>query len=200
MTYAVEGRGVEVGVDVVGTSDGVGSEEGDDLEGCEASGIVEPLQDLSNVVLGLRDETVNGGGSRVGATGTELKLGSTLSDEQSRQNHNIDHLKEAVSTYRAVAYSDSASELDEVTSRDLRELRQEGDQVVDRVGDAEVREERGLDGREDEHRAVGSSTTARQNYGQRQAHRSKYHHYSKKYSRRGALAARDGDGIICAWG
>ena len=140
VTYAVEGRSVEVGVDVVGTSDGVGSEEGDDLEGREASGIVEPLQDLSNVVLRLRDQTVNGGGSRVGTTGTELELRSTLSDEQSRQNHNTDALKEAVSTYRAVAYSDRASELDEVTSRDLGELREEGDQVVDRVGDAEVRE------------------------------------------------------------
>ena len=201
-THAVEGGGIEGGVDVVGTGNGVGSEEGDDLEGRESSGIVEPLQDLSNVVLGLRDQTVNGGGSRVGATGTELELRSTLSDEQSRQNHNADAIKEAVGTYRAVAYSDRTSELYEVTSRDLRELRQEGDQVVDRVGDTEVREERGLDGREDEHRAVSSSTTARQNYGQRQAHRSKHHHHSfiRRYSRRGALAARDGDGIICAWG
>ena len=160
MTYAVERRGIEVGVDVVGTSDGVGSEEGDDLEGCEASGIVEPLQDLSDVVLRLRDQTVNGGGSRVGATGTELELRSTLSDEQSCQNHDADALKEAVRTYRAVADSDRASELDEVTRRDLRELREEGDQVVDRVGDTEVREECGLDGGEDEHRSVSSSTTA----------------------------------------
>ena len=82
-THAVERCGIEGGVDVVGTSDGVGSEEGDDLEGREASGIVEPLQDLSDVVLRLRDQTVNGGGSRVGATGTELELRSTLSDEAS---------------------------------------------------------------------------------------------------------------------
>ena len=67
----------------VSAGDVVGSEEGDDLEGREASGIVEPLQDLSNVVLGLRDQTVNGGGSRVGATGTELELRSTLSDKSS---------------------------------------------------------------------------------------------------------------------
>ena len=82
-THAVERCGIQGRVDVVGTSDGVGSEEGDDLEGREASGIVEPLQDLSDVVLRLRDETVNGGGRRVGAAGTELKLRSTLSDKSS---------------------------------------------------------------------------------------------------------------------
>ena len=66
---------------MVRTRNGVRSKERDDLEGREASGIVETLQDLSNVVLGLRNETVNGGGSRVGAAGTELELRSTLLDE-----------------------------------------------------------------------------------------------------------------------
>ena len=62
-------------------------------------------------------------------------------------------------TDRAVGDSDSTGKLDEVTSRDLGELGEEGDEVVDRVGDAEVCEECGLDGGEDEHRSVSSSTT-----------------------------------------
>ena len=63
-------------------------------------------------------------------------------------------------TDRAVGDSDSTGKLDEVTSRDLGELGEEGDEVVDRVGDTEVCEECGLDGGEDEHRTVSSSATA----------------------------------------
>ena len=77
-THAVEGGGIESGVNVVCTSDGVGSEEGDDLEGREASCIVEAGQNVGNAVLGLRDETINSGGGRVGTTGKELELRRTL--------------------------------------------------------------------------------------------------------------------------
>ena len=79
VTYAVEGRGVEVGVDVVGTSDGVGSEEGDNLEGRESSGVIETLKDVGDAVLGLGDQTVDSRSGRVGATSKELETGCTLS-------------------------------------------------------------------------------------------------------------------------
>ena len=62
-------------------------------------------------------------------------------------------------TYGTVAERDSTCELDEVAGADVRELREEGDQVVDTVADAVVRVEGWLDSGEDEHRAVGSSTT-----------------------------------------
>ena len=78
-THAVEGRGIESGVDVVGTSDGVGSKEGDDLEGCESSSVIETLKNVGDAVLGLGDQTVDSRGSRVGATSEELETGSTLS-------------------------------------------------------------------------------------------------------------------------
>ena len=77
-THAVERCGIEGGVDVVGTSDGVGSEEGDDLEGRESSSIIETLKNVGDAVLGLGDQTVDSRGSRVGATSKELETGCTL--------------------------------------------------------------------------------------------------------------------------
>ena len=68
--------------------------------------------------------------------------------------------KQTMITHGAVCDSNGASELDEVASGDGRELREERDQVVDTVCDTEVGEEGRLDGREDEHRTVRSSTTA----------------------------------------
>ena len=62
--------------------------------------------------------------------------------------------------YRAVGERDGTGKLDEVTSRDGVVLLHERDQVVDAVCDTEVGEEGRLDGREDEHRTVRSSTTA----------------------------------------
>ena len=78
-THAVERCGIESGVDVVGTSDGVGSEEGDDLEGRESSSVIETLENVGDAVLGLGDQTVDSRGSRVGATSKELETGCTLS-------------------------------------------------------------------------------------------------------------------------
>ena len=77
-THAVEGRSVERGVDVVRTRNGVRSKERDDLEGREASCIIEAGKNVGDAVLGLRDETVNSGGGRVGTTGKELELRRTL--------------------------------------------------------------------------------------------------------------------------
>lgn len=73
--------------------------------------------------------------------------------------HRFSSRPSAAAAYRAVADGDGACELNEITSSNRGELREEGDQVVDAVGDTEVREERRLDRREDEHRAVGSATT-----------------------------------------
>ena len=82
VTYAVEGRGIEVGVDVVGTSDGVGSEEGDDLEWRESSGVIETLKNIGDAVLGLGDQTVDSRSGCIGATSEELKTGCSLSLER----------------------------------------------------------------------------------------------------------------------
>ena len=78
-THAVEGRCVESGVDVVGTGNSVGSEEGDDLEGRESSSVIETLENVGDAVLGLGDQTVDSRSSRVGATSEELKTRCTLS-------------------------------------------------------------------------------------------------------------------------
>ena len=80
--------------------------------------------------------------------------------------------KQRIITHGAVCDSNGASELDEVASGDGRELREERDQVVDAVCDTEVGEEGRLDGREDEHGAVGSATS------------------------RGTLASRDSDSVV----
>ena len=77
-TYGVERRGVECRVDMVRTGNSVGSKEGNDLEGREATSIVEAGQDRSHVILRLGNEAVDGGGSGVGATGKELELGCSL--------------------------------------------------------------------------------------------------------------------------
>ena len=78
VTYAVEGRGIEVRVDVVGTSDGVRSEEGDDFEGSEPSGILETLENFGHIVLRLRNQAVDSGDGVVGAAGKELQAGCAL--------------------------------------------------------------------------------------------------------------------------
>ena len=81
-THAVEGGGIEGGVDVVGTGNGVGSEDGDDLEGREATGIVETLENSRDVVGRQGDETLDSRGSRILATSKELETGCTLSFAQ----------------------------------------------------------------------------------------------------------------------
>ena len=79
VTYAVEGRSVEVGVDVVGTGNGVGSEEGDDLEWRESSSVIETLKNVGDAILGLGDQTVDSRSGGIGATSKELETRCTLS-------------------------------------------------------------------------------------------------------------------------
>ena len=66
---------------MVGTGDTVGSKERDDLEGSEASSVLEARQESGDVALGLRNETVDGGSGGIGATSKELELGCSLHDE-----------------------------------------------------------------------------------------------------------------------
>ena len=61
-------------------------------------------------------------------------------------------------TYGAVAEGDGTSKLNEITGRDGVVLLHEGDEVVDRVVDAVVGREVGLDGGEEQHRAVRATT------------------------------------------
>ena len=60
--------------------------------------------------------------------------------------------------YRAVAESNGTSELDEISSAD-RVPRQEVEEVVNTVGNTVVGHEERLNSREEEHGAVGTSTT-----------------------------------------
>ena len=69
----------EGGVDVVGTGNSVGSEEGDDLEWRESSGVIETLKNVGDAVLGLGDQTVDSRSGGIGATSEELETGCTLS-------------------------------------------------------------------------------------------------------------------------
>ena len=66
---------------------------------------------------------------------------------------------QSLGAHRAVADSDGTSELDEIASADRVVLLHERDEVVHGVVDTVVWPEVGLDGREEEHRAVGSTTT-----------------------------------------
>jgi hypothetical protein len=134
-THGVEGRRVDRRVDLVRAGDRVGREQGHDLERREVSGIGEPSQDLVDAVLRLRDEPVDGGDGRVRPARKELELRRA----------------------GAVAQRDGARELDEVAGAD-RVAREERDQVVHAVVDSVVRGKVGLDGREEEHRAVGAAT------------------------------------------
>ena len=77
-TYTVEGRGINGRVNLVCTGDGVRREERNDLEGSEAAGILETVQDGGNVVRGQGNETLDGGGGPVLAASKELELGRTL--------------------------------------------------------------------------------------------------------------------------
>ena len=77
-THAVERCGIEGGVDVVGTGNSVGSEEGDNLEGRESSSVIETLENVGDAVLGLGDQTVDSRSGCIGATSEELETGCTL--------------------------------------------------------------------------------------------------------------------------
>jgi hypothetical protein len=149
VTHCVEGRGVDRRVDLVRTSDRVGCEQGHHLERRKVASIGEPRQDLVYAVRRLGDKPVDGGDRCVRPAREELELWRA----------------------GAVAQRDRACELDEVASAD-RVAREERDQVVDAVVDTVVCGEVGLDGREEEHRAVGATAGL------------------------GTLALRDGDRVV----
>ena len=77
-TYAVEGSGVDGRVDLVGTSDGVRGEEGNNLERAEVAGVGEPLENSGDIVRRERNKTLDGGSHRVLAASEELQLRRTL--------------------------------------------------------------------------------------------------------------------------
>ena len=78
VAHSVERCSVKRLVNMVSTSDGVRSEERDDLEGSEASGILETLENLGDAVLRLRDQANDSRDSRVRTAGQELYLRGTL--------------------------------------------------------------------------------------------------------------------------
>ena len=91
--------------------------------------------------------------------------------------------------YGAVGQRDGAGELDHVAWRDRRVLLQEVDEVVNAVADAVVGLEERLDGREDEHRAVGAATAVGQSATEVQME-------GNGCVRGGAHLLRDGDGVV----
>jgi hypothetical protein len=134
--HRVERRGVDRLVDLVRARDAVRGEERDDLERRKVAGVLEARQDLVDAVLRLGDQAVDGRDRVVRPAGHEL---------QARRAG-------------AVGERHRARELDEVAGADRGVLGEEGDQVVDAVVDAVVRREVGLDGREQEHGAVRSTS------------------------------------------
>ena len=56
------------------------SKEGDNLEGREASGVLEAVEDAGHAVLRLGDETLDSSDGLVGAASQELELRSTLKE------------------------------------------------------------------------------------------------------------------------
>ena len=80
--YRVEGRSIDGFVNMVGTSNRVRSEERDNLEGSKASGVIETLKNLGDIVLGLRNQAFDGSDGLVRATGQELETWSTLETRQ----------------------------------------------------------------------------------------------------------------------
>jgi hypothetical protein len=138
--YGVEGSGIDGLVDLVRAGDTVGREKRDNLERREIAGVRKAGKDLVNAVLRLRYETIDGGDGVVRAAGHELEAGRA----------------------RAVGQRNGTRKLDEIASADRRVLSEEGDQVVDAVVDTVVGLKVGLDGREQEHGAVGSTTTVNQ--------------------------------------
>ena len=121
---------------MVGTSDGVGCQQGNELGGRESSTIFHTGEDHVEGVLGLGDQTIGSGGGSVGTSAHERKAGCT----------------------RAVGNGDGSSELDEVTGSDGVVLLEEGGQSVNTVTDTEVGVEVGLDVGEDEHGPISTST------------------------------------------
>jgi len=122
---------------VVSAGDGVRREEVDEVRGAEA-GVRHAVEDHGNRVLGLGDGANLGGDGSVGAASQEAEAGST----------------------RAVGDTDGAGELDKIASSEAREFArgQERRESVDGVIDSEVGGEVGLDGVEDNHGTVSTSS------------------------------------------
>ena len=78
VVHSVERCSVKRLVNVVSTSNGVRSQEGNHFSGGEATGILKSLQDRSDAILGLRNKALNGGSGCVRASGEELQAWSTL--------------------------------------------------------------------------------------------------------------------------
>jgi hypothetical protein len=135
-TDRVKWSSIDSFIHLVRTGNTMRSEERNDLERREVASILEAGEDLVHVILGLGNETVDRCNGFVGATSHELELRRA----------------------RAVAKSDSTSELDKITSADGRMPSKEGDQVVDAVVNAVVRREVGFHSREQQHGAVSTST------------------------------------------
>ncbi len=81
LAHAVERCGIEGGVDVVSTGDGVRGQEGNDLSRREATCVLKAFKDGGDAVLGLGDETLDGRGGRIGTTCKEFQTRCTLFTE-----------------------------------------------------------------------------------------------------------------------
>lgn len=136
---AVEGDGADGGIDVVGTGDGVGREEVNEV-GWGETGVGHAGQDGGDVLLGLGDGAIGRRDGGIGTAGRETEARST----------------------GAVGKSDGTGELDEIASGEGRELGQERRESVHRVINTEIGREVGLDGVEDDHGAVSTSAPTSQ--------------------------------------
>ena len=160
--------------------------ERDDLEGSEASGIVETLENLGNAVLRLRNEALDCGDGLVRAAGQELNLGGTLVTNLVSAGVMLDPAR---TTHRAVGEGNGTSELNQVASAD-RMKGQEVEEVVDTVGDTVVGLEERLNSREKKHRAVSSTATVKDDVNFLSIDT------AEKNIRLGALATRNRNGIV----
>ena len=96
------------------------------------------------------------------------------------------------STYGTVGKRHSASKLNKVTSADGVVLLHEGNEVVDGVVNTVVGREVGLDGGEEQHRAVGTTTAIERTYISDSVRLEK----CDLDSRLGTLALRDSNGVV----
>lgn len=115
---AVEGNGLNGGIDVVSTGNSMRRKQ---CVGSELTAVLHTSKDGGDVVLGFWDETVRSRGGCVGATEQEFQ---------------------ARSTDGAVGECGGTSELDQVTSSDLRVSSEERQKSVDGVRNTEVGREK----------------------------------------------------------
>lgn len=121
---------------MVGPSNGVGCKQSNHFSRAESTGVGETIKNRGNSVSRLWDQAVGSGGSGIFASKKELEAGGT----------------------RAVGDTNGSRELDHVGSRDLGVSLDEGGDGFDTVTDTSVGAEVGLDGGEDDHGAISTST------------------------------------------